>query len=804
MAPKVKGKTGFVFFSGNDFLAGGRCCILDSDVLLSLSFPPCLPLPEDCRMSPRPATTVLALCLLLIGVFAGSPQIFAQTVCLPLPRLLSITPMGGQAGTVVDVTVAGEFLDDQPQLMFSDRRLSVAPQTLADGTAVSGKFRITIPADCPSGLYEARLLTRLGISSSRVFSVGNLPEQMQQSGSTAVATAMPLSINSVCNSQMSARSIDHYRFEAEAGVRYVITCESRSIESKLDPVLVLANAAGQDLIVERQRGLIDFTAKVSGSHVIKVHELTYKGGTGYFYRLGLRQLATTDSPPILAAIRPVRSFSWPPAGLPTVAAVTEHQPDSSSGVVQSLTLPCDVMGSFATAADTDVFEFTAKKGQVWWVEVASERLGRPTDPAVVIQRVVSEGGQERLADVVEFSDIPSPMKPSSNGYSYDGPPYDGGSADPLGRFEAPEDGRYQLRLTDLFGGTRTDPANIWRLVIREAAPDFALCAWGLHMELRNGDRNALSKPLALRGGITTALEVIALRRDGFDGPIDLTVTGLPEGVTASGLQIPAGQNRGIVLLTADQNAPRSFAFAQMSGAAKIGDVQVVRPCSIAAMSWPVVDAWSEIPSPRLLDDLAVSVCGSEYAPVSIAPRDRGVHEVVAGQKLTLPMLQTRRAEFSGNILQLRTLGSGFQQHPQFDVSLTVDTFDVVFDTAALKTAPGDYLIAFYGSAVARYSYNPEGVQKAQQELDAARVKRQAAAAVVEQATAALAAAASENRADPEKVLQEAQAALKAAEDAVLKAEQSHKAAAEQAAPKDTAEIIVSEPISIRVKSAEAK
>jgi hypothetical protein len=136
--------------------------------------------------------------------------------------------------------------------------------------------------------------------------------------------------------------------------------------------------------------------------------------------------------------------------------------------------------------------------------------------------------------------------------------------------------------------------------------------------------------------------------------------------------------------------------------------------------------------------------------------------------------------------------------------LTGDTFDVVFDTAALKTAPGDYLIAFYGSAVARYSYNPEGVQKAQQELDAVRVKRQAAAALVEQATAALAAAAAENRADPEKALQEAQVALKAADDAVLKAEQSHKAAAEQAAPKDTAEIIVSEPISIRVKSAEAK
>ena len=47
-----------------------------------------------------------------------------------------------------------------------------------------------------------------------------------------------------------------------------------------------------------------------------------------------------------------------------------------------------------------------------------------------------------------------------------------------------------------------------------------------------------------------SLEVAALRRDGFDGPIELAVHGLPEGVTATGLRIPAGQSRGQILLTA--------------------------------------------------------------------------------------------------------------------------------------------------------------------------------------------------------------------------------------------------------------
>src|SRR6185369_3489416 len=186
----------------------------------------------------------------------------------------------------------------------------------------------------------------------------------------------------------------------------------------------------------------------------------------------------------------------------------------------------------------------------------SERFGLPTDPSILVQRVNGSGDDEKLTDVGEFGDIPSPVKVSSNGYAYDGPPYNAGSSDILGKLEIKEDGLHRLQLTDLFGGTRNEPRNVYRLVIRKAAPDFALVAWALHMELRNGDRNAVSKPLALRGGATMALEVVAFRRDGFDGEIDLAMEGLPNGVTAHGLKIPAGQSRGMMLITADADAPR--------------------------------------------------------------------------------------------------------------------------------------------------------------------------------------------------------------------------------------------------------
>ncbi len=72
-------------------------------------------------------------------------------------------------------------------------------------------------------------------------------------------------------------------------------------------------------------------------------------------------------------------------------------------------------------------------------------------PRAAVTRV---GSEEKLEDVAELNDIPSPIKPSSNGYSYDGPVYDAGSADALGKVEIKEDGVYRLQVRDLFGGTR--------------------------------------------------------------------------------------------------------------------------------------------------------------------------------------------------------------------------------------------------------------------------------------------------------------------------------------------------------------
>lgn len=651
---------------------------------------------------------ILAVAIFAATTFDGpfGHEVQAQSVGLPTPRLLTLMPMGGQVGTTVEVKVAGEHLEGSASLEFSHPDIVATPKLDAEGKPVSLEYSIAIGANVPHGIYEARVTTPFGLSSSRIFSVGDLSETVQSQPATTPEAAMELAVGSVCNATAPVRAANHFRFAAKKDQRIAVDCAATGIDSKLSPVVIVGDSAGRDLAVERRGDVLVFSAPEDGSYTLKVHDLTFKGGAERFFRLALRELAPDQQPARQPGTETVKAFSWPPTGLASESAAAEAEPNDGETGVQSISLPCDVTGSFFPAADVDVFEFAGKKGETWWVEVASERLGLPTDPSILVQRVVEAnaetGAAETVVDMIELTDIPSPVKVSSNGYAYDGPPYDAGSSDILGKIDLPEDGRYRLQLLDLFGGTRTDERNCYRLVIRKAAPDFAVVAWALHMELRNGDRNALSKPISLRPGATMALEAVAIRRDGFDGPIDLTLENLPAGVTATGLRIAPGKSRGILLITADANAPAGKSSAEFVARATIDGQEVTRTARLASMAWPVKDAWSEIPSPRLLLDVAVSVGSVEGAPLTIEPKVAGPLEAEAGTKLTIPLAHVRRTDFSGAAVQMKTMGDGFESHPAFELPLGADASETVLDLASLKVPPGDYVIAFYGGAVAKY------------------------------------------------------------------------------------------------------
>jgi len=148
-----------------------------------------------------------------LSLFAGlclvaslmSSTAVAQLVCLPAPRLLTTMPMGGQVGTSFDVTITGQNIEDTDELSFSNPGITATKKLGKDGEPVSNTYVVSIAKDCPPGIHEARVMTRLGVSSTRVFNVGMLPEVMRAKPNTLLENALKLELNSLCNAVMTAQ-----------------------------------------------------------------------------------------------------------------------------------------------------------------------------------------------------------------------------------------------------------------------------------------------------------------------------------------------------------------------------------------------------------------------------------------------------------------------------------------------------------------------------------------------------------------------------------------------------------------------
>ena len=70
-------------------------------------------------------------------------------------------------------------------------------------TGATNKFTVSIAADAPVGVYDARVMSRLGVSSVRAFSVNKLPEVVRTKANNTVETAMALPVGTICNATMT-------------------------------------------------------------------------------------------------------------------------------------------------------------------------------------------------------------------------------------------------------------------------------------------------------------------------------------------------------------------------------------------------------------------------------------------------------------------------------------------------------------------------------------------------------------------------------------------------------------------------
>src|SRR5256885_3110276 len=105
--------------------------------------------------------------LILINAVAAPFFLQAQ---LPLTRLSTLFPPGGQAGTTFEVAVTGADLDETNLLHFSHSNIIAKPK-LSDKTGEpdSNRFLVTVGSNVPPGSYEVRVVGRFGASNPRGF-----------------------------------------------------------------------------------------------------------------------------------------------------------------------------------------------------------------------------------------------------------------------------------------------------------------------------------------------------------------------------------------------------------------------------------------------------------------------------------------------------------------------------------------------------------------------------------------------------------------------------------------------------------
>jgi hypothetical protein len=109
-------------------------------------------------------------------------------------------------------------------------------------------------------------------------------------------------------------------------------------------------------------------------------------------------------------------------------------------------------------------------------------------------------------------------------------------------FTAPADGEYIVRLRDVRGSGDNQP---FRLALRAPQPDFRLTV------------NPANPNVPVGGAIP--ITVSALRRDGFDSAIDVSVEALPAGLKATTARIAPSQSSAVVILSADETAKLELA-----------------------------------------------------------------------------------------------------------------------------------------------------------------------------------------------------------------------------------------------------
>ena len=543
----------------------------------------------------------IVLPLVIAGFIVLTPVALAQKA----PESGYIFPVGGKAGTTVEVRLGGYDWTPDMEFFSLDKRVQLIPAGPLGAAIVSpppywfgakGRLvshpiprevtaKLVIPADLPPGAILWQAANANGSTSPRMFIVGTGPEVVEDEARKVpqLLASLPMTVS---GRLLKNEEVDRYRFIAAKDGP--ITCDlmARRLGTKFNGILEVRDSNGRlvadALGTSAADPCLTFAAKAKAEYVVSVNDIDFGGDRAYVYRL-----TVAPGPRIVGALPAAgkrgetRDVEFVGIGVETGAVKLEsvkrrvafpaqgnafdYRLETPWGVSLPFPLllsdlpeivgasgaakqigPTGITGVLGVAETVDRYLFDWKKGDAWSLAVQAHRIGSPLD---VVLAVIGPDGKE----LARNDDLP-------------------GTTDAGLEFTVPVDGTYQLLVSDMSGKSGARSA-IYRLVVRQPVIDFTL-------QLASPRVNV---PLDGKDG-KLDLAVTAVRKGGFKGPIALTVQGLPAGISVpASLVIPADKAALSIPLQWAKDTATAAGVVTVTGTAMVGAANVTRMATAPAV-----------------------------------------------------------------------------------------------------------------------------------------------------------------------------------------------------------------------------
>jgi hypothetical protein len=435
---------------------------------------------------------ILAIIALALNAFAAAPNV------------TRVSPTAIAPGKATVVTLVGDDLQGVVDLWTS------FPCELAPASSNSATFKLELPKQPRAALGAVRLVTTNGLSSLHLLLIDPLPTVESSKTNRSKESAQQLVNGTAAEGACEELRSDFYRVTAKKGQRLLIEAVAQRFGSPLDPLVRLLDAQGRELALNDDApGLgadarIDFRCARTGDYLVEVRDTRHAGGARHRYRLRIGEPLPTPLPFLASP-----EFAELTKPLDPLALTNEIEPNDEPARAQIIRLPTELSGFLNQPGDRDVFEFHAARGERIVFTGQTRSLGSPCD--LFLQLQTTNG--TRIAEA------------------------NASSADEgilTNRFNA--DGPCRLVVEEL---NRNGGASFaYRVAMRRLLPGFTL----------GTETERVSTP----AGDSIEIEVKAERRE-YDGPIQLTVKGLPEGFTVTNAVLAAKTNSAKLKIGAPPN-----------------------------------------------------------------------------------------------------------------------------------------------------------------------------------------------------------------------------------------------------------